>query len=223
MQVQDQAEELAKFLSGEGGVVTSTVPSAHRTVQNSAEEESSENVAMETEPIVIEDDSKASVEVIQDPARAGLSQQEAQSTVAHSGSRDSPIEIDRAGVAPTRDNLTSTDPRLAQVLPPGPVTAAAPGTMITPYQVQPFTLPQPSGTSQQASPLPSAPLPPNNLALYQAPPPPTFSPYQSPPPPAYQAPPPNFSAYQTPPPYNPTVVSPVTPPVVVSQPYTIFM
>jgi len=218
LQAQQQAEQVAMFLQGEGGVATTSQPGDQGgSSSNMVVEKESEGVQYPPGP------TPHSVE--EEVVPPG---QEPGSAAEHSGTRDSPIEVDHVTVAAPREDLTSTNPELAQVLPLAPATTMVGASVTTPYQERPpLTTPyqvQPSGTpmeqttsvaSQPATPLPSAPPIPQSgggYAPYQPTLPPNVSAY-------HQGPLPNYLSYQqqaTPTPYNPMVVSPATPPVAVS-------
>ena len=220
----EQAEQVAKFLQGEGGVVTTSQPGDQGGPSGDVVMVKEKELSKESEGVRYLPGPTPDLVEVQPPG------QDPGSAAEHSGSRDSPIEIDHAAVTTPREDLTSTDPGLAQVLPSAPATAMVGASVITPYQERPsLTTPyqvQPAGSllaqpppveSQQVTPFPSAPPLPQaggsgNYTPYQPTIPPNVSAY-------HQGPPPNYNSYQqqvTPTPYSPMVVSPATPPVAVS-------
>ncbi len=213
LQAQEQAEQVVKFLQGEGGVAINSMGQENAgTVP--METESSDQKSYPTPPPLASTTDEDEVAVVNSSDECQVQGDQSDVTVAHSGSRDSPIEIDRAGATPTSKNLTATDYQLAQVLPTTPATAVVMGSVTTPYQVQP-SAPPPNELPLQSQQQPQAQFPPASqpgMSPYQPTPPPNYAAYQ-------QAPPSNYSStYQQapPPPYNPMVVTPTTPPVAVS-------
>lgn len=182
---EDQSDEIANFFSGKGGVITSVgTPSSEFTggdvtaTEPGPPQRDQEVVQRDQEEDTVEKDSMMVVEY---PSQVEQDKQSEQT--GQTGLDGSKAQINYAFTSSTRADLTSTDPRLARVLPfPASVVGATPTYYQAPSAVPLSTVSPQAPSSLSAPPLsmvsPPVPSP-------SAPPPSHLSPQFQVPPPAY--------------------------------------